>query len=424
VNKAQAKRTKYTCYFTSFAMASVFGLPPILFSVFQSAYNISYTLLGTLVLINFCTQLGVDLIFSFFSKRFNIHKTIRIMPFITAFGLCVYAIIPTIFPNRAYVGLVIGTIIFSLAAGLNEVLTSPLIAALPSDTPDKDMSALHSIYGYGLTSVVVISTLFVKFVGKNYWNYLTLLWAILPIIAWILLMKSKLPEMSIGQVEKGKEKSKHRTVGLSLCVICIFLGACAENTMSNWISAFAEKALNIPKMYGDVFGMALFAVLLALTRTAYAKFGKNIFSVIAWSMFGSVLCYILAAVSPNAVVSLIACVALGICTSMLWPGTLILMEEKIPRVGVAAYALMAAGGDFGASFAPQLFGIIIDNVAVTDWAISMSNTFAVTPEQVGFKVGILVVTIFPILGLVVLGIMKKHFNKENKKSMLDGKALG
>ena len=100
------------------------------------------------------------------------------------------------------------------------------------------------------------------------------------------------------------------------------------------------------------------------------------------------------------------------------------MEERIPRVGVAAYALMAAGGDFGASFSPQLFGIIIDNVAVTDWAITMSNTFAITPEQVGFKVGILVVAIFPILGLVVLAIMKKHFNKENKKSMLDGKGLG
>ena len=59
--------------------------------------------------------------------------------------------------------------------------------------------------------------------------------------------------------------------------------------------------------------------------------------------------------------SLIACVALGICTSMLWPGTLILMEEKIPAVGIAGYALMAAGGDFGASIAPQTLGIVVDN---------------------------------------------------------------
>ena len=43
---------------------------------------------------------------------------------------------------------------------------------------------------------------------------------------------------------------------------------------------------------------------------------------------------------------------------MLWPGTLILMEEKIPAVGIAGYALMAAGGDFGASIAPQTLGIV------------------------------------------------------------------
>ena len=39
---------------------------------FREMYNISYTLLGTLVLTNFCTQLTVDLIFSFFTKYFNI----------------------------------------------------------------------------------------------------------------------------------------------------------------------------------------------------------------------------------------------------------------------------------------------------------------------------------------------------------------
>ena len=71
------------------------------------------------------------------------------MPLITAFGFCVYALIPTLFPQYAYAGLLLGTVIFSISAGLGEVLISPVVAALPSDTPDKDMSALHSLYGYG-----------------------------------------------------------------------------------------------------------------------------------------------------------------------------------------------------------------------------------------------------------------------------------
>lgn len=411
MNQVDCKRTKLTCYFTYLAMSSVFSLPPLLFATFRELYGISYTLLGTLVLVNFCTQLGIDLIFSFFTKYFNIHKTIRLMPLVTASGLCIYALIPMLFPEYAYIGLVAGTFIFSVAAGLGEVLVSPTVAALPSEHPERDMSALHSLYAYGFVSVVLVSTLFLQLVGKEYWMYLTFFWAILPVIASVLLMTAHLPDMNMEQSDAKASGSKHRTKSLALCMACIFLGACAENTMSNWISVYMENALHMPKVWGDIAGMSLFAVLLGLTRTAYAKYGKNISKVLMCGMAGAVVCYLTVAVSPNAVLSLIACVLLGICTSMLWPGTLILMEEKVPAVGVAAYALMAAGGDFGASVAPQTLGIIVDNVALTNWAANIGNALSITAEQVGFKVGMLIAAVFPILGVVLLIYMKRYFKR-------------
>ena len=414
MEKLKYKKTKLTCYFTYLAMSSVFSLPPLLFATFREIYGISYTLLGTLVLVNFCTQLGIDLIFSFFSKHFNIHKTIRIMPLVTASGLCIYALIPTLFPQYAYAGLIIGTVLFSVAAGLGEVLISPTVAALPSETPDKDMSILHSLYGYGLVGVVLISTLFLKFLGNQYWMYLTFFWAALPVIASILLFTSKLPNMNVDHNEEKAIKSTYRTKGIFLCMACIFLGACAENTMSNWISVYTENVLYIPKMWGDLFGMCLFAVLLALTRSAYAKFGKNISRVLMISMLGAIACYVFVAFSSNAVLSLVGCVLTGICTSMLWPGTLILMEEKIPAVGVSAYALMAAGGDFGASFAPQTMGIIVDKISATEWAQTFGSSLSLSPEQVGFKVGMLIAAIFPILGVLLLLYMKKFFKSDIK----------
>ena len=414
MEKLKYKKTKLTCYFTYLAMSSVFSLPPLLFATFREIYGISYTLLGTLVLVNFCTQLGIDLIFSFFSKHFNIHKTIRIMPLVTASGLCIYALIPTLFPQYAYAGLIIGTVLFSVAAGLGEVLISPTVAALPSETPDKDMSILHSLYGYGLVGVVLISTLFLKFLGNQHWMYLTFFWASLPVIASILLFTSKLPNMNIDHNEEKVNKSSYRTKGIFLCMACIFLGACAENTMSNWISVYTENVLYIPKMWGDLFGMCLFAVLLALTRSAYAKFGKNISRVLMMSMLGAIVCYVFVGFSSNAVLSLVGCVLTGICTSMLWPGTLILMEEKIPAVGVSAYALMAAGGDFGASFAPQTMGIIVDKISATEWAQTFGSSLSLSPEQVGFKVGMLIAAIFPILGVLLLLYMKKFFKSDIK----------
>ncbi len=411
MDKKNYKQTKLTCYFTYLAMSSVFSLPPLLFATFREMYGISYTLLGTLVLVNFCTQFGIDLIFSFFSKYFNIHKTIRLMPLITAMGLCTYALVPFIFPQYAYIGLIIGTFIFSVAAGLGEVLVSPTVAALPSDNPESDMSVLHSLYGYGFVGVVIVSTLFLQFVGKEHWMYLTLFWAVPSIFASVLLFIAKLPDMNMEQDEVKTDNTKHRTKSLVLCVACIFLGACAENTMSNWISVYTENALNMPKVWGDIFGMSFFAIFLALTRTFYAKYGKNIYKVLTFSMIGAVVCYVIVAISPSAIISLIACVVVGICTSMLWPGTLILMEEKVPEVGVAAYALMAAGGDFGASFAPQTLGVIVDNVSVSEWAANIGLALSLTPEQVGFKFGMLIATIFPILGVILLAYMKKHFGQ-------------
>ena len=159
--------------------------------------------------------------------------------------------------------------------------------------------------------------------------------------------------------------------------------------------------------------MSLFAILLALTRTAYAKFGKNISRVLMMSMVGSIVCYLIVAFSPNAVVSLVACVAVGVCTAMLWPGTLILMEEKVPAAGVAAYALMAAGGDFGASFAPQTLGIIVDKIPAAEWAATLGNTLSLTPEQIGFKAGMLMAAVFPLFGALLLAYMKKHFRKNS-----------
>ena len=57
------RRTRFACFYTYLAMSSVYSLPPLLFVTFRELYGISYTLLGSLVAINFCTQLAVDFVF-------------------------------------------------------------------------------------------------------------------------------------------------------------------------------------------------------------------------------------------------------------------------------------------------------------------------------------------------------------------------
>ncbi len=405
------KRTKFACYAAYFTMSSVFSLPPLLFVTFHEHYGVSYTLLGTLVLTNFCTQLAVDLIFTLFSKHFNAHKIVKTMPLITTLGLLIYALAPILFPNAVFAGLLLGTVIFSVSAGLSEVLLSPVIAAIPSKDPQRDMSLLHSLYAFGVFSVVAISTLFFALFSDEHWMYLTLFFALLPIIAAVFFMISPMPDMASSSSADGIEGTKRRGIGLALCVGCIFFGSCAENVMSNWVSGYMENALHIDKALGDILGMAMFAILLGIARISYAKYGKRITPVLLFGMIGASVCYLIAGLSTSVVLALIACALTGLFTAMLWPGSLILMEEKLPSLGVAAYALMAAGGDLGASVAPQLMGVVVDKVSASAFAAKLCAETGMTPDQIGMKAGMLVTSLFPIIGAVLVLFAIRYFSK-------------
>ena len=415
MKKQNFKLTKFACYSAYFTMSSIFSLPPLLFATLQDMYGISYTLLGTLVLTNFCTQLTVDLIFTFFTKYFNVKKVVRIMPIITSAGLLVYAIFPTLFPQHAYIGLLIGTVLFSVSAGLSEVLLSPVIAAIPSDNPQKDMSLLHSLYAFGVFTVVVISTLFIRIFGAENWQYLTVFWALLPIIASVMFWLSPMPEMDVTSSGEGTKGTKRRTLALAICVGSIFFGSCAENSMSNWVSTYMENALHVDKTLGDILGMAMFAILLGIARIAYAKYGKNIMRVLLIGMIGATACYLVAGLSTNVVFAFVACILTGLFTAMLWPGTLIMMEENVAGVGVAAYALMASSGDLGASIAPQLLGIVVDKVAESNFASEIGTKLNLAAEQVGLKAGMLVTAFFPIIGTFLLIFAMKFFKKNKEQ---------
>lgn len=390
-------RTKFACYSAQFTAASVSSLPPLLFVTFYENYDISWTLLGTLVLINFLTQLSIDLLFSAFSKYFNVKVMIKTMPLIVTAGMLLYALTPFLFKGYEFWGFAFATIIFSVAAGLGEVLLSPTVAAIPSKNPQRDMSFLHSLYGIGVFTVVLVSSVFFKLFGADNWLFLGIFFAVLPMFSAVLFMLSPIPDMTAKEEIKSVEKTKKKTVGIALCVLCIFFGACAEVTMTTWISGFMETELHTDKALGDILGLAGFAILLGATRFLYAKWGKNIGKTLLIGMVGALVCYLIVGLCPYAVPAFIACILTGVFTAMLWPGTLILMEENLSGVGVAAYALMAAGGDLGASLAPQLVGVVAD--------------------YSGMQAGMLVSAIFPALGVVVLLVALRFFKKE--KSLKD-----
>lgn len=409
------KRLKMGCYMTNISMSVVGNLTPLLFLTFHTKYGISYSLLGLLVLINFFTQLGVDLIFSFFSHKFNIGKTVKITPVITVIGLWAFAILPWLFPAHAYLGIVIGTVIFSASSGLCEVLISPTIAAIPAENPEREMSKLHSIYAWGVVGAVIFATLFLLLFGAERWHVLSIIFSLVPLSAAALFFGTQMPEMQTPERTSGAlHLMKNRA--LWVCVLAIFLGGAAECTMAQWASGYLEMALGVPKIWGDIFGVALFAATLGLGRSLYAKMGKNVESVLFFGAIGAAACYLIAAFSPFPVLGLLACALTGLCVSMLWPGSLIVGSERFPAGGVFIFALMAAGGDLGASVGPQLVGVVTDAVALSPRMLSLATRLSITAEQLGMRVGMIVGALFPLCAIAVYFAIKKGKKKAEGQS--------
>ena len=411
-------RVKYGCYACNIAMAVVCNLSPLLFLTFNEFYGISFSLLGLLVLINFCTQLAVDLLFSFFSHKFNIPAAVRCSPLLAMAGLALYALAPVIFPGAVYAGLVIGTVLFSMSSGFCEVLISPVIAALPSDDPDRDMSKLHSIYAWGVVGVAIISTVFLYFCGRENWQWLPVIFMLVPLASVILFAKARLPEMATPEKTSGAIRFI-KNGGVWLCVLGIFLGGAAEVTMAQWASSYIEQALSLPKIWGDIFGVAVFAVALGLGRSLYAKIGKNISRALFFGAIGATACYLTAAIMPTsniifAIIGLIACALTGFCVSMMWPGSLIVASDRYPEGGVMIFALMAAGGDFGASMGPQLVGVITDAAIETPALISLADRLSLAPDQLGMKLGMLVGMLFPLIAIAVYATYLKTYRSKKQ----------
>lgn len=381
-------------------MSVVGNLSPVLFLTFRQLYGISYSLLGALVLINFFTQLIVDLIFSFFSHKFNIPRVVKTIPLIAIAGLAVYAAAPWLFSQNVYLGLALGTVIFSAASGFAEVLISPVIAAIPADDPDREMSNLHAVYAWGVVGVIAVSTLYLLIAGSEAWQGLALLFALLPTVSAILFAGATVPPMETPEKASGALKLLgNKTVWL--CVFAIFLGGAAECTMAQWSSSYLERAVGLPKVWGDLLGVAMFAVMLGLGRSLYGKIGKNIGRVLTLGAVGASACYLTAALCNLPVLGLAACGLTGFCVSMMWPGSLVVASSRVVQGGVFIYAMMAAGGDLGASVGPQLVGIVTDTALANPALAQLSQTVGLSPDQLGMKLGMLVGALFPLIGIAV-----------------------
>ena len=392
-NQKNYKKTLIACYFGFVTQAISANFAPLLFLTFKSIYGITLEKIAMIPLAFYLTQLIIDFVATKFADKIGYRICVVASQVLSAVGLVLMAILPEILPVP-FIGILISVVFYAIGSGLIEVLVSPIVEACPFENKDGMMSLLHSFYCWGAMSVILGSTFFFAIFGVENWKILTFIWAIVPLYNTFNFINCPIERL----VEDGKNMGISKLLKTPIFWLIIILMVCSgasEATMAQWASAFTESAIGVSKTVGDLAGPCLFAMFMGLSRMLYGKFSEKLDLIKVMLVCGIMCtsCYLLASLSTLPILELAGCALCGLAVGIMWPGSISISSQKCPRGGTAMFAFLALAGDLGAMVSPAIVGNI--------------------SEMVGgnLKIGLLVATIFPVVLVFGLLILKKKVNK-------------
>lgn len=363
------------------------------FLTFKNTYGIGLEKIALIPLVFYLTQLLIDFAATKFVDKIGYRICVVTSQVVSALGLVLMAVLPELLPSP-FVGILISVVLYAIGSGLIEVLVSPIVEACPFENKAGMMSLLHSFYCWGAVGVILGSTLFFAVFGTAKWQILTLIWALVPLLNVFNFITCPIERL----VEDGKSMRISELFRLPLFWLLILLMACSgasEVSMAQWASAFTESAMGVSKTIGDLAGPCLFAVFMGISRVLYGKLNEKLDLNDTMLVSGvlCVICYLLASLSSLPIIGLAGCALCGFSVGIMWPGTISISSQKCPSGGTAMFAFLALAGDLGAAISPTIVG-------------GISNIL-----DGNLKIGLLVATIFPLLLILALIILKRKFNK-------------
>lgn len=383
------KTTQRCCYTGYIVQALVINFVPLLFVIFQNRYGIGYAKIGSLVFITFLTQMAVDAFSMAFLDKIGYRRSVVTSHFCAAAGFVMMAILPEIM--HPYTALCLSVVTYSIGAGLIEVVINPIVEGIPKDSKS-NLVLTHSFYSWGQLAVVLLTTVALRVFGVNSWNVIAFLWSLLPLINGIIFIKTPISPLPPKEKRESIASLFKSKTFIAILVMMICAGG-SELAMSQWASTFAQNALGVDKTVGDLMGPCLFALFMGIGRTIYGlfegKFDYRLYTALSCVLCA--MCYVVAALSKNPIISLLGCAVCGFAISTLWPATVELAAKRFPDGSGAMYGAVAIFGDIGCSVAPFMTGIV---ASMPLWG------------ENGLRAGLIMNVIYPIGIILLLGRKK------------------
>ena len=383
------RKTLFACYLGFITQAISANFAPLLFLTFKNTYGIGFEKLALIPLTFYLAQLLIDLAATKFVDKIGYRICVVVSQVLSAAGLVLMAVLPELLPIP-FMGIMIAVVLYAIGSGLVEVLVSPIVEACPFENKAGVMSLLHSFYCWGAVGVILGSTLFFTIFGVENWKILTLIWSVIPLLNAFNFITCPIERL----VEDGESMRPVQLLRLPLFWLLVLLMVCSgasEASMAQWASAFTESAIGVSKTVGDLAGPCLFAVFMGISRVIYGKMSEKLDLIKTMTGCGllCVICYLTASLSPLPIIGLAGCAFCGFSVGIMWPGSISISSQKCPMGGTAMFAFLALAGDLGGTVGPSMVGRFS--------GIAGGN----------LKMGLLFATIFPVVLIFVLFVLKR-----------------
>ena len=389
------RSTKIACYIGYVTQAIINNLAPLLFLTFQRQFAISLSQISLIITLNFLIQMTVDLLSARFVDKLGYRACTVAAHILSVLGLCCLSLLPYALPP--YPALLIATALCAVGGGLLEVLVSPMIEALPGERKESEMSLLHSFYCWGHVGVVLLSTGYFLLFGTEGWRILPLLWALIPLANAFFFARVPIWALTAEGESMRIAQLCRLPVFWLMLLLMLCAGAC-ELAMSQWASLFAEMGLQVSKTLGDLLGPCAFAALMGLARLMFGRAKKmKTETALMGSGILCVCCYLVTALSPWPLLSLLGCAVCGFSVGVMWPGVFSMAAARIPKGGTALFALLALAGDVGCCSGPTGVGMVSDGIIAKGSAFLHAILPDISLSLAALKSGFLLMLIFPFM---------------------------
>jgi len=350
------------CYTGMFVQAMLVNLTPLLFVTLAGQFGLSFEQVGRLVLVNFASQMLTDLVSTAIVDRVSAKALAVVANVFAVIGLWIFALAPFRMADP-YLGLMLGTVVFSIGSGLLEVIISPIVERTPGERKAAMMQMLHAFYPIGKVIVTVTTALLFFTLGTERWPWMMLGWSIVPALNAFAFAAIRLPPMfEVGRRTRVRDLLRTRATWLAGRL---------------WFGFRGSEAGLVPLMRRGAIASAGAALLIAFAGSVW--------------------------------LSLAAVAVAGLATSLLWPGVVSLASARFPLAGASLFALLAAAGHTGAGFMPWMVGIAADQVRTAPAWLAGD----LTPEQIGLRVG---VSLAAVPAIAMLGVLAAwtHEGRRNR----------